>query len=163
MPPHFVRITFFTYFCTMALEIEHKYLVVGDCYRHMASERKDILQGYLCRTPERTVRVRTIGKKGFLTVKGKNDGDTRLEFEYEIPYDDAVKLLDMCEPGIIDKTRFLVSFKGMVWEVDEFHGSRKGLVVAEVEIPYSGYEYEKPPFVGENVTGNPDYYNSNLG
>lgn len=146
----------------MAFEIEHKYLVTDNSFKSMAFEKIEIRQGYLNRQPERTVRVRTKGESAFLTVKGKNKGDSRLEFEYEVPYDDALQMLKLCEPGIIEKTRWLVDYKGLTWEVDEYHGSREGLVVAEVEIPESGHSYETPPFVGEDVTGNPDYYNSNL-
>lgn len=144
------------------LEIEHKYLVISDSYKNMAKSHREIRQGYLNRMPERTVRVRTVGQSGYLTVKGKNSGDTRLEFEYEIPLEDALKMLELCEHGIIVKTRYIVDFGGMTWEVDEYHGDREGLVVAEIELPYSGYKYELPPFVGENVTGDPRYYNSNL-
>lgn len=146
----------------MALEIEHKYLVVNDRYKDIAFRCVDIRQGYLNRLPERTVRVRTVDDRGFLTVKGKNKGDVRLEFEYEIPYADAVSLLKLCEPGIVEKKRYYVDYKGLTWEIDEFHGQREGLVVAEVEIPESGFEYEKPSFIGKNVTGDPRYYNSNL-
>jgi len=146
----------------MALEIEHKYLVVNDRYKDVAFKCVSISQGYLNRMPERTVRVRTVDDRGFLTVKGKNTCDVRLEFEYEIPYSDAISLLELCEPGIVEKTRFYVDFKGLIWEIDEFHGQREGLVIAEVEIPESGYKYEKPSFVGKNVTGDTRYYNSNL-
>lgn len=146
----------------MGVEIEHKYLVKDDSYKKMAVERKIIRQGYLNRKPERTVRVRTINDQGFITVKGKNKGDFRLEFEYEIPYKDAIEILKLCEPGVIDKIRYIVIFDGMKWEVDEFHGEREGLVMAEIELPCSGYIYSHPPFIGDNVTGNPDYYNSNL-
>lgn len=146
----------------MALEIEHKYLVVNDRYKDIAFRCVDIRQGYLNRLPERTIRVRTVDDRGFLTVKGKNKGDVRLEFEYEIPYADAVSLLKLCEPGIVEKNRYYVDYKGLTWEIDEFHGQREGLVVAEVEIPESGFEYEKPSFIGKNVTGDPRYYNSNL-
>ncbi len=146
----------------MALEIEHKYLVNGDGYKRLAFKRLEIKQGYLSRLPERTVRVRISDNKGYLAVKGKNDGDVRLEFEYEVPYDDAVSMLGLCEDGVIEKTRHLVEHGGLTWEVDEYHGSRRGLVVAEVEIPESGYDYSKPDFIGENVTGDSRYYNSNL-
>ncbi len=146
----------------MAFEIEHKYLVNDDSYKKMAVKKVEIRQGYLSRLPERTVRVRTCDKEGFLTVKGKNHGDTRLEFEYEIPYEDACEMLALCEPGMIEKTRWLVKVDGLVWEVDEYHGAREGLTVAEVEIPQSGLHYSIPPFAGRNVTGEPAYYNSNL-
>lgn len=146
----------------MAVEIEHKYLVRNQSYRDMASSADDICQGYLCRVPERTVRVRTRGGKGYITVKGKTDGDSRLEFEYEIPYGDAVEMLSLCEPPKLEKTRYLVEFGGHCWEVDEFHGKLQGLVTAEIELPVSETDYTLPPFVGENVTGDRRYYNSNL-
>ena len=146
----------------MGIEIEHKYLVVNDKYRNMASSSHRIMQGYLSREPQRTVRIRVKDNQGFITIKGKNVGDTRAEFEYPIPIDDAMQLLNMCLPTVIEKTRYLVPFDGHTWEVDEFHGVRQGLVVAEIEIGNSNQQYTLPPFVGQNVTGNPDYYNSNL-
>ena len=146
----------------MAYEIEHKYLVKDDSFKEKAFEVVEIRQGYLSRLPERTVRVRTFNDKGFLTVKGKNHGDVRLEFEYEVPFEDAKEMLMLCEPGILEKTRYKVKFGSLIWEVDEYHGANEGLTVAEVEIPDSGYRYEVPSFVGENVTGDPRYYNSNL-
>lgn len=146
----------------MALEIEHKYLVNDDSFKTMAFQTVEIRQGYLNRMPERTVRVRTVDDRGFLTVKGINTGDVRHEYEYEIPLTDAVEMLQLCEPGIIEKTRYKVRFDNLVWEIDEYHGSREGLTVAEVEIPESGHTYALPPFIGRNVTGNPSYYNSQL-
>ena len=146
----------------MGIEIEHKYLVVNDKYRNMASSSHRIMQGYLSREPQRTVRIRVKDNQGFITIKGKNVGDTRAEFEYPIPIDDAMQLLNMCLPTVIEKTRYLVPFEGHTWEVDEFHGASQGLVVAEIEIGNSNQQYTLPPFVGQNVTGNPDYYNSNL-
>lgn len=146
----------------MGIEIEHKYLVVNDSYKEMATDRLEIRQGYLNRNPDRTVRIRTVGKRGFLTVKGRNRGEKRLEFEYEIPESDVEKIMNLAEPGIVDKTRYLVPFDGLVWEVDEFHGALNGVVVAEVELPETGISYLKPPFIGEDITGNPKYYNSNL-
>lgn len=146
----------------MAFEIEHKYLVKDTSYRDMAAEIILILQGYIDRTPERTVRIRIIDDKGFITVKGKTIGDTRLEFEYEIPLEDARQMMNLCLPGIIEKRRYVVPFEGFVWEVDEFAGTRKGLVLAEIELPDSSTPYTLPPFIGENVTGRPEFYNSNL-
>ena len=146
----------------MAYEIEHKYIVKNDEYKRMATGKVDIRQGYLNRNPDRTVRIRTMGEKGFLTVKSRNHGAKRLEFEYEIPGHDAAEILKLAEPGIVEKTRYLVPFGGLIWEVDEFHGSLNGVVLAEVEIPDDGITYEKPPFIGADITGNPDYYNSNL-
>lgn len=146
----------------MALEIEHKYLVISDEYRTMSYDRVRIRQGYLNRRPEGTVRVRIKGTKAYLTVKGRTSGDTRLEFEYEVPVHEAEQMLQMCEGTVIDKTRYLVKYEGHTWEVDEFHGLRQGLVVAEIELDASRHDYLLPPFVGKEVTGDPRYYNSNL-
>lgn len=145
----------------MGKEIEHKYLVKDDGYVGMSIVAHHIRQGYLSRVPERTVRVRTYDDKGFITVKGKNQGDTRLEFEYEVPLRDAEEMLSLCEPPVIDKVRYIVPYAGFTWEVDQFE-SKTGLVTAEIELPESGIHYELPPFIGENVTGDPRYYNSNL-
>ena len=146
----------------MALEIEYKYLVKNDSYRLLASESVSIFQGYLSRDPERTVRVRIKGDKGFLTVKGKSSGAVRYEFEYEISIDDASKMLGMCIPPILEKIRYIVPFEGHLWEVDEFLGHKRGLVTAEIELMSADEHYLIPDFIGENVTGNPEYYNSNL-
>lgn len=146
----------------MAKEIEHKYLVIDTSYREMAVEKLEITQGYLNRNVDRTVRVRTMGNKGFLTVKGRNHGEERMEFEYEIPIEDAKEILQIAEPGIVEKTRFLVPYGGLIWEVDEFHGRLNGIVVAEVELPDSGHLYKKPQFIGKDITGNPEYYNSRM-
>ncbi|MDE6552421.1 MAG: CYTH domain-containing protein [Muribaculaceae bacterium] len=146
----------------MAFEIEHKYLVTNDAFRQLATSEYRISQGYLSRNPDRTVRVRVKGDRGYLTVKGKNDGAVRREFEYEIPLKEAEELLGMCESPVIEKIRFLVPFEGKIWEVDEFFGSKTGLVTAEIELVSADEQYDLPPFVGENVTGNPAYYNSNL-
>lgn len=146
----------------MAYEIEHKYLVINDSFRDMATGQVKIRQGYLNRNPDRTIRIRTMGNKGFLTVKSRNHGAKRLEFEYEIPYEDAYEILKLAEPGIVEKTRYFIPFGGLIWEVDEFEGALKGVTVAEVEIPDDLISYEKPPFIGADITGDPAYYNSNL-
>lgn len=146
----------------MALEIEHKYLVKSDTYKSMATKAIRILQGYLSRDPERTVRVRIKGEKGYITVKGKNSGAVRLEFEYEIDLEDAKKMIELSIPHILEKIRYIVPFEGKIWEVDEFLGAHKGLVTAEIELESADEQYQVPDFIGENVTGNPDYYNSNL-
>ena len=119
-------------------------------------------QGYLSRIPERTIRVRTIDDKGFLTIKGKNIGIVRNEFEYEIPLADALEILTMCVPPILEKTRYLIKYDNLTWEVDEFHGARQGLIMAEVELSTKDTEITLPPFIGKEVTENPEYYNSNL-
>ena len=146
----------------MAVEIEHKYLVCEDSYKEMAVGKVEICQGYLNRNPDRTVRIRTVGNKGYLTVKGRNAGDFRLEFEYEIPLSDAEEILKLAEPGMVQKTRWMVPYEGLLWEVDEFHGALQGVVVAEVELPEKGISYSKPEFIGKDITGNPTYYNSNM-
>ena len=146
----------------MALEIEHKYLVKNDSYKELAAASFVISQGYLCRDPERTVRVRIKDGKGYITVKGKNSGFVREEFEYGVPYEDAVNMLKMCVPPILEKTRYIVPFCGNNWEIDEFAGSNCGLVTAEIELSSADEEYKIPDFIGEDVTGNPKYYNSNL-
>lgn len=146
----------------MAFEIEHKYLVINDSYKEMATSQEVIRQGYLSRNPDRIVRIRTKGEKGFLTIKSRNHGAKRLEFEYEIPLFDAEEILKLAEPGIVEKTRYFIPYDGLTWEVDEFHGSLKGVVTAEVELPATDHIYAKPPFIGEDITGHPDYYNSNM-
>lgn len=146
----------------MAFEIEHKYLVKNDSYVSLITESIPIFQGYLSRSPERTVRIRIKKDKGYITIKGKNTGALRLEFEYEIPIEDAKNMMTMCIPPILEKIRHIVPFEGHVWEVDEFLGNNAGLVTAEIELSSEDEEYAVPEFVGENITGNPAYYNSNL-
>ncbi len=146
----------------MGLEIEYKYLVKNDAYRTLAFSSECIRQGYLNRDPLRTVRVRIKGDKGFLTVKGINSGAVREEFEYEIPVADARRLLCLCVPPVLEKVRYMVEYTGHIWEVDEFTGEREGLVTAEIELKSPDEKFEIPDFVGEDVTGNPAYYNSNL-
>ncbi len=146
----------------MALEIERKFIVNDDSFRQIAYKSISIRQGYLSRIPERTIRVRTIDDKGFLTIKGKNIGIVRNEFEYEIPLADALEILTMCVPPILEKTRYLIKYDNLTWEVDEFHGARQGLIIAEVELSTKDTEITLPPFIGKEVTGNPEYYNSNL-
>ena len=146
----------------MGIEIEHKFLVKNDSFRNMAISSLHIRQGYLCREPERTVRVRIKGDKGYLTVKGKNHGASRTEFEYEINLEDAEKMLGMCVPPLLEKTRYIVPFEGHTWEVDEFAGNLAGLIMAEIEMASEDEDYSIPDFIGEDITGNPSYYNSNL-
>lgn len=146
----------------MGLEIEQKYLVRNDSYREMPNSVREIRQGYLSRVPERTVRVRTVDDKGFITVKGLTRGLVRLEYEYEIPVTDARELLTLCDPPVIEKRRYIVDYAGKKWEVDEFMGHLSPLVVAEIELNSEDEQYEIPPFIGKNVTGDPRYYNSNL-
>lgn len=146
----------------MAFEIEHKYLVRDKSYRDMCVCSIEMAQGYLLRDPARTVRVRIAGDTAYITVKGKTVGDTRPEFEYEIPVADAREMLSLCDGRVICKTRYYVDFSGYRWEVDEFHGELDSLVLAEIELPESTHDYPLPPFVGQDVTGDPRYYNSNL-
>lgn len=146
----------------MGKEIEHKYIVISNDYESMAVEKHEIRQGYLSRDPERTVRVRLFDDKAYITIKGLTAGDTRAEFEYEIPLADGEAILGMCSGRIVSKTRFIVPFAGNVWEVDSFHGDLAPMKVAEIELEESTHDYERPPFVGDEVTGDPRYYNSNL-
>jgi len=144
------------------MEIEHKYLVSDSTYKDLSTGSEEIIQGYLSKDPQRTVRIRRRGNRCFITVKGKNNGDTRQEFEYEIPQADFEAMLHLCLPGVITKRRWIVPFGGYIWEVDEFSGNLQGLVLAEIELESSHRRYPLPPFVGQDVTGNPAYYNSNL-
>ena len=147
----------------MGLEIERKFLVKGD-YKTDASKSTRITQGYLSSVPERTVRVRLKGDKGYLTVKGAGNksGASRYEWEKEIPAEEAKELLQLCEPGIIDKTRYLVPHGNHLFEVDEFHGANAGLVLAEIELANEGEYFERPAWLGEEVTGDERYYNAML-
>lgn len=144
----------------MALEVERKFLVTGDQWRR--AEGVLLRQGYLSTRPERTVRVRVEGAKAALTVKGVNRGAARAEFEYAIPLEDADELLRLCEQPIVEKVRRRVEHDGLVWEVDEFLGGNRGLVVAEVEIDREDRPLTKPSWVGEEVTRDPRFYNANL-
>ena len=146
----------------MSVEIEHKYLVNDESFRAYVTEKHILKQGYLSRDKGRTVRVRICDNSAFLTIKGKNDGAARPEFEYEIPLDDAQQLLGLCPPPVIEKTRHIVIYDGNRWEIDEFHGDLQGLIFAEIEIPAADYKYDIPEFVGRDVTNDPRYYNSRL-
>ena len=122
------------------------------------------MQGYICSARGRTVRVRIRGDKGYLTIKGASNasGTSRYEWEKEISLQEAEELMKLCEPGVIDKTRYLVKSGKHTFEVDEFYGDNEGLVVAEVELEYENESYEKPHFIGKEVTGDVRYYNSFL-
>jgi len=144
----------------MAKEIERKFLVKEGGWRH--AKGTEYRQGYLNSAKERIVRVRTIDDKGYLTIKGNTVGASRMEFEYEIPRQDADELLEICEKPLIEKTRYKVQEGGFVWEVDEFFRENQGLIVAEVELESEDQEFSKPGWVGEEVTGDPRYFNSNL-
>lgn len=147
----------------MSQEIERKFLVKGD-FRPNAVKVFRIAQGYLNSEEERTVRIRTRDNRGFITVKGKSsaDGTSRFEWEHEIPCEDATALLRLCEPGTIEKSRYLVPAGRHIFEVDVFHGDNEGLVVAEVELKSANEEFERPEWLGEEVTADPRYYNSAL-
>lgn len=147
----------------MAQEIERKFLVKGE-YKSQAYAQSRIVQGYICSARGRTVRVRIRDAKGFLTIKGAADaaGLSRYEWEKEIPLAEAQELMKLCEPGVIDKTRYLVQCGEHVFEVDEFYGDNEGLVVAEVELASADEHFEKPDFIGQEVTGDVRYYNSQL-
>lgn len=148
----------------MAIEIERKFLVRDDSYKQMADSSSRIAQGYICSARGRTVRVRIRDEKGYLTIKGPADikGLGRYEWEKEIPLQEAQELMRLCEPGMIDKTRYLVRSGKHVFEVDEFYGDNEGLVIAEVELGSEDEAYVKPAFLGEEVTGDVRYYNSFL-
>ena len=147
----------------MAQEIEKKFLVAGE-FKDSAKQATRITQGYLSSVPERTVRVRVKGEKGYITVKGigNDSGASRFEWEKEIPVEDVRDLLKICEPGVIDKTRYLVDCDGHTFEVDEFYGDNEGLVVAEVELSDENEAFTRPSWLGEEVTGDKKYYNSML-
>jgi adenylate cyclase len=146
----------------MAKEIERKFLVIGDEWKRGVTG-VSYRQGYLSTVKERTVRVRTVGDKGFLTIKGVTVGVTRSEFEYSIPTADADALLnDLCERPLIEKTRYKIQHAGLTWEIDEFFGDNRGLVVAEVELKDEHQAVERPSWVGTEVSGDPRYFNSNL-
>lgn len=146
----------------MAQEIERTFLVDNDSYKETAINMIHIIQGYLNRDPERTVRVRIADEKAYLTIKGKNRGNVREEFEYEIPLSDGMNILKLCDGRVLDKTRYLVPYKKHIWEVDEYHGDLEGLVVTEVELKHPDEEVEIPGFAGKEVSGDPKYYNSQL-
>jgi len=145
----------------MGKEIERKYLVKGEAWKELG-EGVLYRQGYLNSRKERVVRVRTMGPKAALTIKGIADGATRLEFEYDLPLDDCNQLLDLCEQPLIEKTRYKIPYGGLLWEVDEFHGVNDGLVVAECELESEDQSIDKPEWIGDEVTGDPRYFNSNL-
>ncbi len=144
----------------MALEIERKFLVISKEWQTIAGVT--FSQGYLNRDKDRTVRVRIAGNQGFLTIKGATNGATRAEYEYEIPLTDAESLLEMCERPIIQKIRRIYEHQGFKWEIDEFQGENAGLVVAEIELSDENQTFEKPSWIGEEVTYDQRYFNSNL-
>ena len=146
------------------VEIERKFLVTSDLFKAEAFTQNRIKQGYLSSVPERTVRVRIKGDKGFLTIKGISNeaGLSRFEWEKEIPVDEAEKLLILCEPGVIDKTRFEVQSGIHIVEIDEFYGENEGLIMAEIELKSETENFDKPIWLGKEVTNDKRYYNSYL-
>ena len=146
------------------VEIERKFLVKNEDFKAEFYQKNRITQGFLNTDPLRTVRIRIKDETAFLTVKGKNNeaGLSRFEWEKEIDKTDAEELLKLCEPGMIDKARFLVKSASHIFEVDEFYGENEGLIVAEVELASETENFEKPKWLGQEVTGDPKYYNSQL-
>ncbi len=146
----------------MAKEIERKYLVKGDAWRKLA-QGVPYRQGYLSTVKERTVRVRTVGDEGFLTIKGVSVGATRSEYEYKIPAADANEMLtNLCEKPLVEKNRYKIKAGPVTWEIDEFLGDNEGLIVAEVELQSEDQKVDLPDWIGQEVTGKPEYFNSNL-
>lgn len=146
----------------MGKEIERKFLVTGDGWRKLATGTH-YRQGYLSTVKERTVRVRTIDDKGFLTIKGITVGATRAEYEYAIPVADANAMLnDLCERPLVEKSRHKIKHEGHIWEVDEFKSENQGLILAEIELSDEDERFALPEWIGEEVTGDPRYFNSNL-
>ncbi len=146
------------------IEIERKFLTTSNTFKTEAFAKNRITQGYLSSVSGRTVRVRIKGDKGFLTIKGASNesGISRFEWEKEIPADEAQKLLQLCEEGVIDKTRFEVKVGNHIFEVDEFYGENEGLIMAEIELGSESETFEKPTWLGKEVTNDKRYYNSYL-
>ena len=146
----------------MAKEIERKFLVNGDAWRALA-EGTSYRQGYLNSAKERTVRIRTADGRAFLTIKGITVGATRSEYEYEIPFDDGKAMLDtLVEKPLIEKKRYKIPAGNVTWEIDEFLGENVGLIVAEVELKGADQTFDKPAWLGDEVTSDPRYFNANL-
>ncbi len=145
----------------MAVEIERKYLVKGEEWKKLAKP-VPYVQGYLLADERRTIRVRIAGNSGYLTIKGKSGGMSREEFEYSIPVEDANELLKLSIAPVIEKKRSRIGWEGKVWEVDEFEGKNKGLILAEIELKSEDEIFAIPPWIGKEVTGNIRYYNSYL-
>jgi len=146
------------------VEIERKFLVLSNEFKNEASSKTRIVQGFLNTDPERSVRVRIKGQSGYLTIKGKSNktGTSRFEWEEKIDLEDAEALLNLCERGVLEKTRFEINTGKHIYEVDEFHADNKGLIVAEVELNSENELFEKPDWLGKEVTGEVKYYNSQL-
>jgi CYTH domain-containing protein len=146
----------------MATEIERKFLVKGNEWRSLALGRT-YRQGYIVSGREQTVRVRVVGDQGYLTIKGPTVDYSRAEFEYPIPVEDALDMLSsLCQPPLIEKTRYRIELSGLIWEVDEFAGENQGLIIAEVELTDANQAIAFPSWIGAEVSDDPRYYNSNL-
>ncbi|BAZ00580.1 adenylate cyclase [Tolypothrix tenuis PCC 7101] len=146
----------------MAAEIERKFLVQGDSWRNLA-EGSLYIQGYISTKKEATVRVRIAGNQAYLTIKGATIQYSRSEFEYPIPLEDAREMLNtLCEKPLIEKTRYKIAYGNLIWEIDEFDGVNKGLILAEVELSHEQQQFELPLWIGEEVSHVPKYFNSNL-
>ncbi len=146
-------------------EIERKFLVISDAFKSQATARYEIMQGYLCKEPGKTIRVRIRDTRAFLTIKSSllRDGIAKFEWEKEIELSDAKELMQICLPGVISKTRYIIPADGgRKWEVDVFHGRLDGLVLAELELGAENEAYTRPEWLGEEVTGQPQYYNANM-
>lgn len=146
----------------MAHEIERKFLLANQDWRALVTGSFVLKQGYLSTTPKATVRLRVKSDKAMLTVKSKNTGIRRSEFEYEIPIRDAEEMLQLCQTPLIEKTRYTITIGKHIWEIDEFSGANSGLLVAEIELDAEEESFEKPAWVGEEVSTDARYYNSNL-
>jgi adenylate cyclase len=147
----------------MAIEIERKFLLKDDTWRPAVTRSTRYRQGYLSTDPARTIRIRIAGPQATLTIKGLTTAATRAEFEVPLPLADANQMLDtLCLRPLIDKTRHLVPFAGMTWEIDEFHAENLGLLVAEIELPSENHVFSPPPWLGPEVTHDPRYFNSHL-
>ena len=148
----------------MPQEIERKFLVKNNDFKNESFQESKIIQGFLSSVPERTVRIRIKGDKGFITVKGIGNasGTTRFEWEKEISVEDATNLLKISEPGVIDKTRYYIKSRNHTYEVDVFHGENEGLIIAEVELSSELEDFKKPSWLGMEVTGEQKYYNAAL-
>ena len=145
----------------MGIEIERKFLLLNDSWRSLGTP-VHYSQGYLVADGERTVRVRVAGTVGFITIKGRSSGISRKEFEYQIPVNEAVELMDLCIASIIEKYRTKVLFDGKIWEIDEFEGDNKGLIMAEIELKSQDETFAVPPWISREVTGDYRYFNSYL-
>ena len=147
----------------MAKEIERKFLVKGD-FKHLAVREINILQTYLSIDNNKSIRLRIAGDKAFLTIKARSEANSisRDEFEVPVAVDDAMDMMKLCLPGRIEKTRYIIPSGKFNFEVDVFHGKNEGLIIAEIELASESEPFEKPGWLGEEVTGKPEYYNANL-